>query len=162
MLEIVFLDILGQVVHLETQDSATVNPPCALSAGRVRGSTCCWVYLDRAGHGAQGEERSAVLDGRLTVKHSLSVHQQDSHLQDRQRDRTVRASEYVCVSVRDCTGVCPTLLPSGFSTTNTSLQARMPVVSLSQPPRQLKPVRGSSSPPIQVSDVWGGEKHPTS
>lgn len=51
----------------------------------------------------------------------------------------------------------PTLLPSGFSTTNTSLQARMPVVSLSQPPRQVKPVRGSSSPPIHESVDWTEE-----
>lgn len=47
-----------------------------------------------------------------------------------------------------------TLQPSGFSTTNTSLQARMPVVSLSQPPRQVKPVRGSSSPPTHEPDDW--------
>lgn len=45
----------------------------------------------------------------------------------------------------------PTLLPSGLSTTNTSFQSRIPVVSLSQPPLQLNPVRGSSSPPIHES-----------
>lgn len=45
----------------------------------------------------------------------------------------------------------PTLLPSGLSTTKTSLQTWIPVVSLSQPPLQVKPVSGSSSPPIQES-----------
>lgn len=48
--------------------------------------------------------------------------------------------------------VAQTLLQSGFSTTKTSLQAWMPVVSLSQPPRQVKPVRGSSPPPSHESD----------
>lgn len=44
-----------------------------------------------------------------------------------------------------------TLLPSGLSTTKTSLQIWIPVVSLSQPPLQVNPVRGSSSPPIHES-----------
>lgn len=32
-------------------------------------------YLYRAGHGAQGEKRGAVFDGRLAVKHPLCVHE---------------------------------------------------------------------------------------
>lgn len=47
-----------------------------------------------------------------------------------------------------------TLVPSAFSTTKTSLQAWIPVVSLSHPPLQEKPVNGSSSPPIHDSDDY--------
>ncbi len=44
-----------------------------------------------------------------------------------------------------------TLLPSGLSITKTSLQTWIPVVSLSQPPLHVNPVRGSLSPPIHES-----------
>lgn len=74
---------------------------CALVTGRARGNQGGWAYLDRTGHGAQGEERGTVLDGGLTVKHSLSVHQQDSHLRT-DRGRTVSALASVWACVRLC------------------------------------------------------------
>lgn len=40
-----------------------------------------------------------------------------------------------------------TLSPDGVSIRNGSLQIRIPVVSLSAPPRQLNPSKGSSSLP---------------
>ena len=43
-----------------------------------------------------------------------------------------------------------TFVPLGLSITNTSFQTCMPVVSLSQPPRHVKPVNGSLFPPIQI------------
>ena len=43
-----------------------------------------------------------------------------------------------------------TFVPLGLSITNTSFQTCMPVVSLSQPPRHVKPVNGSLFPPIQL------------
>lgn len=48
-----------------------------------------------------------------------------------------------------------TFLPSGLSTRKTSLQIWIPVVSLSEPPLQENPVRGSSLSPSQSSDAWG-------
>ena len=47
-----------------------------------------------------------------------------------------------------------TLCPSGLSTRNTSLQIWMPVVSRSDPPLQVNPVRGSSASPSQSTAAW--------
>lgn len=44
----------------------------------------CSRYLYGAGHGAEGKHSSAVFDGGLAVKRSLSVDQQHSHLMEGQ------------------------------------------------------------------------------
>lgn len=41
-------------------------------------------YLNRAGHGTEGKHRGTVFDGGLTVKRSLSVHQENSYLMEQQ------------------------------------------------------------------------------
>lgn len=75
MLKVILLNVLGEVVHLEEKQDwcGTLD----LGVGREQ---VCSAYLDGAGHGAEGKHRSAVFDGGLAVKGSLSVNQQHGHL----------------------------------------------------------------------------------
>lgn len=75
MLKVILLYVLGEVVHLEEKQASCRNSDLHVGKEQV-----CSSYLYGAGHGAEGKHRSAVFDGGLTVKRSLSVNQQHGHL----------------------------------------------------------------------------------
>lgn len=77
MLKVILLNVLGEVVHLEEKQDWCRNLDLHVGEEQI-----CSRYLDRAGHGAEGKHRSAVFDGGLTVKRSLSVNQQHGHLME--------------------------------------------------------------------------------
>lgn len=77
VLKVILLYILGKVVHLEAKPESLNRPQC-WTVTLERSSR----YLYRASHGAEGKHSSAVFNGGLAVKRSLSVDQQHSHLME--------------------------------------------------------------------------------
>lgn len=153
VLQVVFLDVLGQVVDLKQGKTSVCYHVQHHTGQNLRAGQPTWtelVMVLRANSVAQ----SLMVDW-LSNAPCVSISRTATCNVTRNR-RQARGSAPQR-RPRDRDG--PTLDPSGFSTTNSSFHARMPVVSLSQPPRHLKPVRGSSSLPIQ--DPTGDWTHPT-
>lgn len=85
MLKVILLYVLGEVVHLEKKQASCRNSDLHVGKEQV-----CSSYLYGAGHGAECKHRSAVFDGGLTVKCSLSVNQQHGHLAEGDLSPTLR------------------------------------------------------------------------
>jgi hypothetical protein len=96
------------------------------------------VHRDTADEQSQSEDECIFEDGRVRVKRSLCVHEENGNLNSRKRGVRKRrpASSGVTSS------------PLGADKRKGSLHISIPVVCRVAPPRQSKPRRGSSSLPI--------------
>lgn len=164
MLQVILLYVLGEIVHLKTQRhnmrhawhvkrSVLHRTGCALSL------TCTeLVIVLRANTVAQSFMVDWLSNAPWVSTRSTAtcwdstefLHGSDTYHLLMDKSEPCQGSLFLWV--------LSTLLPSGLSTTNTSLQIWIPVVSLSQPPLQVNPVSGSSLPPIQDSPCSRGRE----